>query len=81
MCSDDTETEAAPAWNGVQRVPTRATEEDWEIVGKFEDLKIILVYTKNAVYSPWTCLSKTWTAKVGFLANAKIEGFNFKNKK
>ena len=37
-CSDETETEAAPAWNGVQRVPTRATEEDWEIVGKFEDL-------------------------------------------
>ena len=42
LCSDETETEAAPAWNGVQRVPTRATEEDWEIVGKFEDLKIIL---------------------------------------
>ena len=36
LCSDETETEAAPAWNGVQRVPTRATEEDWEIVGKFE---------------------------------------------
>lgn len=35
--SDETETEAAPAWNGVQRVPTRATEEDWEIVGNNEN--------------------------------------------
>ena len=40
-----------------------------------------LTYTKIGVYSPWTYLSKTWTAKVGFLANAKIEVFNFRNKK
>ena len=31
------------------------------------------------VYTPWTYLPKTWTPKVGFVANAKIE--DFKNKK
>ena len=38
-------------------------------------------YTKFGVYPPWTCLFKIWSGKSGFLADAKIEAFNFKNKK
>ena len=43
--------------------------------------RLIPYLQKNGVYPPWTYLSKTWTAKVGVLTNAKIEVFNFRNKK
>ena len=40
-----------------------------------------LIYTKFGFYPPWTNLFKIWSGKSGFLADAKIEDFNFKNKK
>ena len=40
-----------------------------------------LTCTKIGVYPPWTYLLKTWSGKSGFLADANIEDFNFKNEK